>query len=69
MKQYAKCTSRDEVMLNSEKINPVVSLAIIKLRLSVGISQATTYNSMAFSNKEKAKITLFAKFKAYCKPK
>ena len=36
--RYAKGMSQDEAMLNRENINPIV-LAIIKLRLSEGISQ------------------------------
>ena len=35
--EQRKSTSRDEVMLNSEKIKPV-AIAIIELRLSEGIS-------------------------------
>ena len=38
---YAKGTSRDEAMSNSEKIKPV-AVAIIELRLSEGISQLLT---------------------------
>jgi len=37
--QYAKGTSRAEVMSNSKKINPV-ALGIVKLRWSEGIRQA-----------------------------
>ena len=39
--QYAKGTSRDKAMSNSEKIKPV-ALAVIELHLSEGISQSVT---------------------------
>ena len=39
----AKGTSRAEVMLNSKKIKPI-TLAVIELRLSEGISQSFTRN-------------------------
>jgi len=38
-----KGTSRDEVMLNSEKIKPV-ALAVIELFLSEGIRQLVSYS-------------------------
>ena len=50
-----KGTSRAEVTSNSEKIKPI-ALAVIKLRLSEGISQLISQNSVNFKKKFCSKL-------------